>query len=205
MSGAQAILVPITEAPEEIEDLGRFYDGIDRRVGFKFAGGLDVPEGTPENQVQVLVRTALEGPEHSRLMGMTRMVLGEDGYSAGFDAVLLKNPGEVVVDQVLPGSPSQRAGLFPGDRILEVDDHRVSGLEPHQISDLILKPDAPREIVVKVRRGPSTFTIKLRTQKIKEVNDSVPYYWLQPQSDVLVLGLVILGRGESARGHGGPS
>jgi C-terminal processing protease CtpA/Prc len=193
MAGNQVFPVPAGESPEEIEDLDRFYDGVDRRVGFKFIGGLDVPKGTPEGQVRVLVATAFEGPEHARWVGLTRIARGENGYSAGFDAILLKNPEEVLVNHVLPGSPAQRAGLFPGDRVLEIDGRQVSGLEPHQISDLILKPDEPREVIFKLRRGLSTFSVKLHTQKIKEINDSAPYYLVEPKSEVLVLGLVVLG------------
>jgi C-terminal processing protease CtpA/Prc len=193
MAGTQVFPVPAGEAPEEIGEVGRFYDSIDHRVGFKFVGGLDVPEGTPEDQVRALVATAFEGPEHSRWVGLTRMALGENGYSAGLDAILLKNPEEVLVNHVLPDSPAQRAGLFPGDRVLEIDGHQVSGLEPHQISDLILKPDEPRDVIFKLLRGSSTLTIKLHTQMIKEIYNSAPYYWVQSKSDVLVMGLVVVG------------
>jgi len=205
MSGTQVFPVPADESPEEIEDLGRFYDGVDRRVGFKFIGGLDVPEGTPEDQIRVLVATAFEGPEHERWVGLTRMAGGEirygagigaivhkNSYSAGFDAMVLKNPEEVLVNHVLPGSPAQRAGLFPGDRVLEIDGRQVSGLEPDQISDLIFKPEEPREVIFKPRRGRSTFSVKLHTQETQEIFDSAPFYRVEPQSDVLVLGLEVL-------------
>jgi len=193
MSGTQVFPVPAGEALEEIEDLSRFYDSVDRRVGFKFVGGLDVPEGTPEDQVRVLVATAFEGPEHARWVGVTRMALGENGYSAGFDAMLLKNPEEVLVNHVLPDSPAQRAGIFPGDWVLEVDGRQVSDLEPHQVLDLILKPGEPRDVIFKLRRGSSTFSIKLHTQKIKEIYDSAPYYLVQSKTDGFVLGLAVLG------------
>jgi C-terminal processing protease CtpA/Prc len=197
MDGLQPATVPAELTPEEVEELSRFYDGVDRRVGFKFVDGMDVPEGTPEEQIQKLQVTAFEGPEHERWAGFTRMALGENAYSAGFNAVLLKNPEEVLVNLVLPDSPAQRAGLFPGDQILEVSGHPVFGLNEDQLSDLILKPDEQREVVLKFRRGPSTVSPKIETQKIKEIYDATPYQSLggypdQTKPDTLILGFVLL-------------
>ena len=175
MDGLQPGIVPADETPAELKELDRFFDGVDRRVGFQFVDGLDVPEGAPEEQIRVLVATAFRGPEHDRWVGMTGMALGENANIPGFDAVLLKNPEEVLVDHVLPGSPAHRAGLFPGDQILEVAGHPVSGLNASQISHLILQPDELGEVVIKVRRGRSTLSIRIATQKVKEIDKATPY------------------------------
>jgi C-terminal processing protease CtpA/Prc len=197
MAGLQTMVVPADETPEEAQDLARFYDGVDRRVGFKFIDGMDVPEGTPEEQVKKLRATRFEGPEHERWAGSTRMALGENSYSAGFDAWLLKNPEEVLVNLVLPGSPAHRAGLFPGDQILEVSGHPVSGLNAGQLSDLILKPDQPWEIILKLQRGQSTVSTRIETQKITEIDDATPYQGLggypdQLKANTSILSFVVL-------------
>jgi C-terminal processing protease CtpA/Prc len=178
MDGLHPSAVPAGETPEEAEELGRFFDGVDRSVGFKFIDGLDVPEGTPEEQVRKLRATAWGGPEHGRWVGVTARAMRKNTYSPGFDAVVLKNPEEVLVNRVLPDSPAQRAGLFPGDQLLEVDGHAVSGLNEGQISDLILKPDEQREVILRVRRGQSTISPRIGTQKLQEIDDAAPYHSL---------------------------
>ncbi len=181
--GFQSTLVPADETREEVEDLARFYDGVNRRVGFKFVDGTDVPEGTPEEQFRKLQATRFGGPEHERWVGWTRLALGENSYTLGFNAVLLKNPEEVLVNLVVPNSPAQRAGLFPGDQILDAGGHPVSGLNEKQLSELILKPDEQREVILKLRRGPSTVSLKIETQRIKEIFDASPYQRLGDYAD----------------------
>ena len=175
MDGLQPSIVPADETPEEAEAIAPFFDGVDRRVGFKFIDGMDVPEGTPAEQIRRLQATGWGGHEHERWVGLTRIAFDENSYSAGFDAWLLRNPEEVLVNLVLPDSPAHRAGLFPGDQILAVSGHAVSGLDAGQLSDLILKPDQPRKVVLKLRRGQSTVSTQIETQKIKDIYDATPY------------------------------
>jgi C-terminal processing protease CtpA/Prc len=196
LEGIQVMTVPADETAEEAEEIARFYDGVNRRVGFKHVDGMDVPEGTPQEQVRKLQATGFEGPEHERWVGSTRVALGENSYSPGFDAVLLKNPEEVLVNFVLPDSPAQRAGLFPGDQILEVSGHPVSGLNADQLSDLILKPDELREVILKLRRGLPTVSAKIETQKFKEIYDATPYQSLSSypnptNAETFILGFVL--------------
>lgn len=195
--GFQPGLVPADETRQELEGLARFYDGVNRRVGFKFVDGMDVPEGTPEEQVRKLQATSFGGPEHERFVGSTRIALGENSYTPGFSAVLLKNPEEVLVNLVLPNSPAQRADLFPGDPILEVGGHTVSGLNEEQLSDLILKPDEQREVILKLRRGQSTVSLKIETQKIRKIVEAAPYQRVgssanRTKTDTPILGCYLL-------------
>jgi predicted metalloprotease with PDZ domain len=76
---------------------------------------------------------------------------------------------------------------------LEIDGRQVSGLEPDQTSGLIFNPEEPREVIFKLRRGRSTFSVKLHTQETQEIFDSAPFYRVEPKSDVFVLGLEVLG------------
>ena len=202
MQGLRPVEVLAEETPEEAAALAPFYDGVDRRVGFKFIDDMDVPEGTPEEQVRKLRAARFDGPDRARRVGHTRIASGENSYSAGFDAWRLKNPEEVLVNVVLPESPAYRAGVFPGDQILEVSGHPVSGLDAGQLSDLILKPDEPREITLKLQRGLSTRSAKIETQKMKEITDATPYQslgglggfgFLNPtKADTLILGVVLV-------------
>lgn len=191
-------VVPLDETREELQELGHFCDGIDRRAGFKFVEGMDVPEGTPDEQAKKLAATRPGGPEDKRPTGWTPFARGESSSVPGFKTVLLKNPEEVLVDFVYPNSPAQRAGLFPGDEIAGVNGHSVAGLNADQLSDLILKPDVPREISLKLRRGTSTVNLNVSTQKLAEFA-ALNFFQLvaaDPPADLkpdsFILGFVVL-------------
>ncbi len=197
LSGIGAGIVPLDETREELEDFARFCDAIDHRLGFKLADDIVVPVGTPEGQVKKLVATQFGGPEHDRSVGLTPFQLAENSSIPGFSAVLLKDPEEVLVNYVAPNSPAHHAGLFPGDQIEEVKGHAVVGLNEDQITDLILKPDEPREISLKLRRGASTVSLKIQTQRVKDFTATAPFghapdYSTAIKPDSFVLGFSVL-------------
>lgn len=189
--------VPFDETSEELQDLFRFYDGIDRRLGLKFVDGMDVPEGTPEEQAEKVAAVQFGGPEEKRRIAETPIALAQNSSIPGFAAVLLKNPEEVLVSTILPGSAAQRAGLFLGDQILEVNGHSVAGLNAAQLTDLILKPDEPREISMKLSRASSTVILRIQAQKYEEsaitkAFQSVPDQVRPMRFDSFVVGVHIL-------------
>ncbi len=174
--------VPLDETREEMEELSRFYAGIDRRVGFKLVDNIEVPEATPEAQVKNLERFLGRGAESQRVAAWSGFASGET-FSAGFLAVLLKNPSEVLVSRVFPDSPAHRAGLFPGDQLLQVNGRVVAGITSQQLTDLLVKPDDKREVVLKVNRGQSVFDIRMETQRVDEfLGASFPYRPIPTQS-----------------------
>lgn len=97
LSGIRPGEVPLDETRDELAELGRFYDGINHRLGFKLVDDMVVPEGTPEAQIKELVATQFGGPEHDRSVGDIPFQLGPKSSVPGFNAVLLKDPEEVLV------------------------------------------------------------------------------------------------------------
>ncbi len=55
----------------------------------------------------------------------------------GFGSVVSVLPGRVVVLETLPNTPSEKAGMTPGDEILAVNNYRLDRLEPEQIIELL--------------------------------------------------------------------
>ena len=59
------------------------------------------------------------------------------GKSRGFGSVLYVSPGKILVLQTAQGSPSWRAGLGPGDEIVEVNGTRIDRLEMRSLIELL--------------------------------------------------------------------
>jgi carboxyl-terminal processing protease len=61
----------------------------------------------------------------------------ESSTRKGFGSVVSVLPGRVVVLQTLPNTPSEKAGMTPGDEILAVNNYRLDRLDPDQIVELL--------------------------------------------------------------------
>ncbi len=61
----------------------------------------------------------------------------QQSVQKGFGSVVSLAPGRVIVLQTLPGTPSARAGLSPGDEIVEINGHRLNRLELEQLVELL--------------------------------------------------------------------
>jgi carboxyl-terminal processing protease len=59
------------------------------------------------------------------------------GKAHGFGATLFLAPGEILVLQTAPGSPSRRAGLGPGDEIVAVNGQRCDRLSTESLIELL--------------------------------------------------------------------
>ncbi len=61
----------------------------------------------------------------------------ERSTSKGFGSVVSILPGRVIVLQVMPGTPSARSGISPGDEILAVNNYRLDRLDSDQLIQLL--------------------------------------------------------------------
>lgn len=74
----------------------------------------------------------------------------ETSTQKGFGTVVSVLPGRVFVLQTLPGTPSARSGIGPGDEILAVNGYDLSRLDPEQIVALLSQSrQQPARLVVK--------------------------------------------------------
>lgn len=55
--------------------------------------------------------------------------------------VLTSRMNRVMVDQVLPESPAESAGISPGEFVLEVDDRITDGMSPVEVGQLLRRPE----------------------------------------------------------------
>jgi predicted metalloprotease with PDZ domain len=163
--GRHAVTVPKSEKRTEFNRYIEFLEKLEEREGLTRIEGLDVPAGTPPEQVKRLLRVSFGGPEHSREADWVGPSAGK--YSFGFSVLVLKDPTEVLMDRVYPQSPAFRAGLLPGDRVLEVGGREIPA--SGDVKALILEPDQERNIGLKVDRAGERRTFELRSEPFEQI------------------------------------
>ena len=75
----------------------------------------------------------------------------EASTQKGFGSVVSLLPGRVIILQTLPGTPSAKAGLSPGDEILAVNGYMIARLDLDQLTEL-LSESRQRPARLEVRR-----------------------------------------------------
>lgn len=86
----------------------------------------------------------------------------------------------VVVIRPFPGSPAYKAGIRPGDVILEINDKKADGLDTSEVADLLRGPRGTPVQVKMAREGvdkPIPFNIIRDEIPRKSVQDA---FWLRP-------------------------
>jgi carboxyl-terminal processing protease len=78
----------------------------------------------------------------------------ESSTQKGFGSVVSLLPGRVIVLQTLPGTPSAKSGLMPGDEFLAVNGYVIAQFDTEQITEL-LSQSRQRQVDLVVRRGDS--------------------------------------------------
>jgi carboxyl-terminal processing protease len=61
----------------------------------------------------------------------------ESSTQKGFGSIVSLVPGRVVVLQTLPGTPSAKAGLMPGDNIMAINNYVIARLDIDQLTELL--------------------------------------------------------------------
>jgi carboxyl-terminal processing protease len=86
--------------------------------------------------------------DHDQFEQLRRM---ETSTQKGFGSVVSILPGRVIVLQTLPGTPSAKAGLAPGDEILAINGYVIARLDMEQLPQL-LEASRQRPAKLDVRR-----------------------------------------------------
>lgn len=167
LGGTGLRLIPAAENPAELRRLDEFESRAAAVNGFKWIDGMLVPARTPVRQVRQLIRFRADPRAERRVV--SHVTFAGSRYSAGFSALILKGPAEVVVSGISPGSPSFAAGLLPGDRIVRINGQPCAELSSGQIRAAIITPDMPREIRLTVRRAATTIELNIQAIPIEAI------------------------------------
>jgi protocatechuate 3,4-dioxygenase beta subunit len=115
--------------------------------------GVRVIAGRPSESVRiVLLQTKDDTPEPATSGGVA-VTLGETSGER-----------EVVVVAVAEGSEAERAGLLPGDIVVDVDGVRVQTIEEARAR---LSGPAGDDVVLRLRRGEKTETVRVSRERVR--------------------------------------
>lgn len=102
------------------------------------------------------------------------------GHYYGVGMTVAPRNGKTIVIVPFPGSPAYKAGIRPGDAILEVNDKRTDNLSTTEVADLLKGPRGTTVQILIGREGadkPLTFNITRDEIPRKSVEDA---HWLKP-------------------------
>jgi carboxyl-terminal processing protease len=77
----------------------------------------------------------------------------EDSEQKGFGSVVSVLPGEVIFLQTLPGTPSSKVGIQPGDELVAINNIAIGRLQPEQIVQLLTEARQQRVTAYIRRQG----------------------------------------------------
>jgi len=104
----------------------------------------------------------------------------QKGHYYGIGMLVAPRNGKTIVVAPFAGSPAYKAGIRPGDAILEVNDKRTDNLSTTEVADMLKGPRGTQVQVVIGREGsekPLSFNITRDEIPRKSVEDAS---WLKP-------------------------
>jgi carboxyl-terminal processing protease len=92
----------------------------------------------------------------------------ETSTQKGFGSIVSVLPGRVIVLQALPGTPSAKSGISPGDEILAVNGYQLSRLDMEQLVQLLTQSRQQRaELVVKRAGSPRFLHFEMTPEELQ--------------------------------------
>lgn len=134
------------------------------------------PDAAFEQAISGLLYTVDPYTEYYNAEDVERLEVMTTGSYGGIGAFVLGKDGDTYIHLPIEGTPSYKAGLRPGDRILRVDSVDVTG-KPTDFTTRHLKGDPGTTVRVTVERPYTTDSILTFDILRERVQDrSVPFY-----------------------------
>jgi carboxyl-terminal processing protease len=170
-----------TSGPEEdikasIKQFTRVYELVEKN----FADAVSADKGIYKGSIPGMLRTLDPHSNFFDPKDFQNLRDDQQGHYFGVGMTVGPRNGKTIIIAPFGGSPAYRAGLRPGDIILEVNDKHTDSLSTQEIADLLKGPRGTKVQVVVGREGsdkPLSFDI---------VRDEIPRYsveqafWLRP-------------------------
>lgn len=89
-------------------------------------------------------------------------ITGLQGEYVGIGAYVTITDGNLVISETIPGSPAEKAGLMPGDIVLEIDGESVAGLSLEVAVSKMTGPEGTLVTLLISREGePAPFDVEI--------------------------------------------
>lgn len=97
------------------------------------------------------------------------------GQYGGIGALIHQRKDFVIISEPYEGFPAHKAGLIPGDKILEVDGKAATDKNSEEVSQILKgEPGTTLTMLVEREGVDEPFEVELKREKIKI--DNIPYY-----------------------------
>ncbi len=97
------------------------------------------------------------------------------GQYGGIGALIQQRKEFVIISEPYEGFPAHKAGLIPGDKILEVDGKEATDKNSEEVSQILKgEPGTTLTLLVEREGVEKPFEVELKREKIKI--DNIPYY-----------------------------
>lgn len=175
-SGRVSAASPEDDLKASLKTFTQVYDLVEANAAEKVSADKAIYKGA----IQGMLRTL--DPHSSFFDPHDFQLLREDqkGHYYGVGMTVAPRNNRTIVIAPFPGSPAYKAGIRPGDVIMEVNDKRTDTLSTNEVADLLKGPRGTPVQVVIAREGhdkPLTFNIVRDEIPRKSVQDA---FWVRP-------------------------
>jgi len=107
------------------------------------------------------------------------------GQYGGIGALIQRRGDRVMIAEPYEGNPAYKAGLLPGDIILEINDRSVDGLDEGEVRNLLTgQPGTTIDILVEREGEPEPLRKSIEREVVKV--DNIPYYGMLDESTAYI-------------------
>ncbi len=170
--------IPDEDIRSSIESFTKIYD----IVGDNYADKLSADKGIYQGAIPGMLRTL---DPHSNFLdpkafaGLREEQHGKY-YGVGMTIAAQPRTGKTMVIHPFGGTPAYKAGIRPGDVLIEVNDKRVDTATSTEIADMLKGPKGTKVQVVVSREGaPKPLTFNLIRDEIPR-NSVDEAFWVRP-------------------------
>jgi carboxyl-terminal processing protease len=183
--GAQTVSAASQKSvPPSDEDLRASMDSFTKVydvVEQNFADKLSADKGIYKGAIPGMLRTLDPHSNFFDPKDFSMMREDQQGkyYGVGMQIGAQPRTGKTIVIHPFGDSPAYRAGIRPGDLLLQVDDKRVDALNTQQVADLLRGQKGTKVQVTVTREGSDKpITFNLIRDEIRR--SSVDTFWIKP-------------------------
>ncbi len=107
------------------------------------------------------------------------------GQYGGIGALIQRRGDRVMIAEPYEGNPAYKAGLLPGDIILEINDRSVDGLDEGEVRNLLTgQPGTTIDILVEREGEPEPLRKSIEREVVQV--DNIPYYGMLDESTAYI-------------------